>query len=631
MATKDKLSAKEHMQLLKLHLVEQALQSNFTRKQLHDISLSQFVNRLLLLFQRPRIFIFYRKEGKKWCYVKDTYGDTLFKSLFYVTVIQKLHILDRGKRFYRVPDESWRSAPLPIGTTGFGLVIVSAERYNPENHLSFKPVDKEEYGLLEDLWKTFLESGYSEVLGVEARLRRLLENLCGDNEAGYRIMPVADETDLEVPPGLERKLIDEQLECLTGIVESLYVSLRGTPSICARGKKPPNLFFFLRYYDHPETVNRFKDGIHGNSNDPYPYSLRIVVPKTQSEDFKDTFQNISKSSKPPKQVGGEWTYRPERIDGFKSIFARIGESENHFGFPDIRLDEQFWKDIRGGEKNKFREILNCIKQPFSQNARSMVDPVLMSGCTHYRPGVFTLAGAERVTEQVREEGSESIDSRRLVYMHYLLSAAAPTNDTEPVGLMSVPLSVGGHPYMVVSHAMVSASSKASARDRVDIEKTVWPRNFHFFTDVGRHCVRRLRYRTKTEYLSQIGAQVLQGFEYVLSEAEGKLEVINGNHVVSYINKRLKTITRVWPYRMVQIEMYPWECGMRQGKRKLRVLEFVKGKAVALGFDILENQFFRGGADLAEGEMASYIQDKEVFYILESTMNRVKTMIELPSE
>ncbi len=300
---------------VKLTLVEQAMQSNYTRKNLDRVSIRQFVNRLLLLIQKPRIFLFYKKETSGWRYSFSTHGDVMYKDLFNEQIIKKIHIDRNNKKYYSIPkssiinrknqlDRKWPLEPLQIGETGFGMILVTIETStvkekrtlifsSPIKDESSNNISDSEYLLFKDLWNSFLFCDFSKSFGVEKRIKKRLEQLDLDSiniKTTVKPMPALS---LKLDDSYDKSFIDHQLNRLANILDASYKGICETPLICHKGKIPPNLFFFVRYYDGTTTVDRFKNGVPGYTNDPYPYSLRIIIPKTQRVHLLETLRNIA--------------------------------------------------------------------------------------------------------------------------------------------------------------------------------------------------------------------------------------------------------------------------------------------------------------------------------------------------
>ena len=545
---------------MKLALTERALHSNYTRKRLHRVSIHQFVNRLLLLFQKPRIFLFYRKTDKGWQYVFSTYRDVLYLNHFRETVLSPLHnsLDNEDIRLYSPPNQTeWPNEPLAIKadntiSTGYGVVMISAENRGMDGRVLFSSACKEDYVLLKEFWSRFLGAEYSRDLGVAERLRKQLDTITHEPGADGVMVHSLSEKDVAWDNEKEdEKFISSQLNILTSIMEDLYKGVCETPLVCNKGRTPPNLFFFLRYYGAPEHNNRFKNGVLSdscsNENKPYPYSLKMIIPPTQKQHLMEMLENIRTFTRYAKD-SDRWEYKYTRLKQFQDIFLEP-PVEEHERFRNRNWDKQFWEDIKEGE-NGFERIINDLQEPYGKGARSIVDSALMSGYTHYRSGIFSHSGSERIIKDIADRGSDSVDVRRMVNLHYVLSSTSQKSTVDTLGTMSVPLHVASQAYMAIAQATVLEADDESICEGGKFR--VWPRNYHFFTDVGRYCVRGLRYRVKHEYREQLKEQVILVFKEVIDRDERLLGEVR-DRVCNELNRRFKLLCRVWPYPLVKVE------------------------------------------------------------------------------
>jgi len=589
---------------VKLTLVEQALQSNYSRKKLDRVSLRQFVNRLLLLTQKPRIFLFYKKDKKRggWVYSFSTHGDVLYKKQFEEQIKNKLHQqLDKYCSYKKPQDPIWPDEPHEIGNTGFGIIIVaikakttktgreitftSPNKLDNENNI----IDNIEYALLNKLWCSFLGCEFSKTLGVEARLKKKLEQIGSNPTAEKNSIETSNHQSIDHTLSItDQAFINEQLDYLSEIINDCYKDVCETPLICNQGKTPPNIFFFVRYYDSPDTINRFKNGLK-DGNDPYPYSLKIIIPKAQKEHLLTTLKSIAESDINEIKSGvNTWNYKYKRLPGYKKLYSK-NNHECDSCYPVPKLDFEFWQRIKQGQ---FDEILTDLQQPFTQEARSFVDPSLMTGFIHYRSGVYQESGLERVTEKAQKLDFESSDIRRLVYLHYLFSAAAPDSNHENLGTMTVPLNVANQPYVAVVQAIVTKDEN----DPDYTDRISWPQNYHFFTDVARHCVRGLRYHSKIKYLQQIEKVVYEAFKKYLQVSSPTEIYINFENAQNQINKELTLLCRVWPYPHVSIKIR--QSIIQPNEFYIPIINTVD-KGTGLYFSIVDNPFFNSTENNAD--------------------------------
>lgn len=623
---------------VKLTLVEQALQSNYSRKKLDRVSLRQLVNRLLLLTQKPRIFVFYKKDKKQggWVYSFSTHGDVLYQKEFKSQIKDALH-KNKGKDFYykKPPLSEWPDEPQEIGGTGFGIIIVAikAEMIEARRLISFVSANRldknsqntlnSEYAILNKLWKSFLGCEFSQTLGVEARLKKRLEQIGGNPKAEKSSINASVNALGHRINASDKKFINKQLDYLSEIINDCYNDVCETPLVCNQGKIPPNIFFFVRYYDSPETINRFENGLK-NGNAAYPYSLKIIIPKAQRVHLLDTLKGIAESNVnfAHETCVNSWNYKYKLLPGYEELYP-LDNLQSDSCYPRPELDFEFWYKIKEG---KFDEILDDLQLPFTQEARSFVDPALMTGFVHYRTGVYEESGLERITEKAKSLGFDSPDVRRLIYLHYLFSAAAPDSNHENLGTMTVPLNIANHPYVAIVQAIVT--KKEDEPDFTD--KIAWPQNYHFFSDVARHCVRRLRYHSRIQYIQQIEKVVYKAFKKSLKVGERNEVFINLAEAQKIINKNLLLLCRVWPYPNVSIKIR--QKVTQSALNYVPILHMVDS-STGLFFSINENPFFAGGngsidLNLLEKDGTVYLSEESVRQAFVSTLLYLEELISL---
>ncbi len=631
---------------VKVTLIEQAFQSVYTRKNLNRVSLRQFVNRLHLLTQKPRIFLFYKREKKnqsgKWLYSFSTHGDVLYVKTYEAQVMNKLHSEEGNKRYYvppkefeRLPDGStvfWPEKPLMIKGTDFGIIIVAIEAVTVNNkrevvftsptrincnEINLK--DESEYGLMSDLWKRFLDCEYSQSLGVAERINERFKLIHKNPKIEQNHIPNHQAGKLSTK---DKEVINNQLELLEEIVNRVYKGVCQTPLICNKGKIPPNLFFFVRYYDGEHS--RFKNGLLKSKNLPYPYSLKMMVPKLQREHFEQALEHIGKHAKQKIERGKRmWEYDFPQMKEYQEMFKRDVLYEKNSCYPQEELDKEFWLQLN---REEYSEIVDGLEKPFGRGARSFVDPAMMTGYIHYRSGVFSENGSERLKKSTWDKKFKSPDVRRLVYFHYLLSAAAPNSNYQNLGAMTVPLNIAGQPLISLVQATVTKDEeKPDYTDRVS-----WPRNFHFFSDIARHCVRKLRYHSKVKYKRQIEEVVFTIFEkHMVLTKERKIRA-DFILIQDEINHQLELLCRVWPYPIIKINLFkniPED--MFKSENYVPIVR-AEDDFVGVVFKMHSNPFFESvNPDNLKGDkndVTLYLSTKEIKTLFKSSLWRLDEII-----
>lgn len=577
---------------VKITLVEQALQSNFARKKANRVTIRQFVNRLLLLLQEPRIFLFYEKEMhgdlEKWKYVFDTHKDVFYSDRFNETVLSKVN---NTKNYYIKPPtekqqecsylETWPTAPLELGGTGFGIIVVAIESDGRSNVKFITPIishnDKiiynEDTRLLRSLWNRFFDCKFSEALGVEKKIKEGLEQIKLTQGGRKKTFERIEETQFELNKnGSDRAFLDLQLGLLTNIINRLYKDLSKTPLIRNKDKIPPNLFFFVRYYDIPETINRSHRKGKNKTSPACPYSLKIIIPPLQREDLASALKIISDSKRDRKKE--YWLYRYD------------GVVEKNSCFPDGKLDDEFWDEFETAKKDKktkevIEKMIDELQEPFGKGARSFVDPALASGYIHFKKGVYKSGGAERLDETTRDMGFESVDVKRQVYLHYLLSASAPSSSFKNLSTTTIPLNVQNEPYVAIVQSMIDEKS----------DKANWPRNYHFFSDIARHCVRKLRYYSRREFRKQVELVFFDTFKNNIKlKKDGYLDV-PFEIIKKELNHAFLLLCRVWSYQQVFVVFLR---GEHDPKCNLVSMFDSQKQGIVVNFKCSPNPYFGGG-------------------------------------
>jgi len=145
-------------------------------------------------------------------------------------VMDMIHKDQQDELYYEQPSDSlsskhqWPEMPSPIGETGFGVLLVSAEQRTKSGQVKFVSASDEEYSMLADLWDSFLGCRYSRVVGVEERLKVQLQRISNDPNTKARTVPEITDDKYRLDEA-ERNIIDRQIDLLTVITEQLYQDL----------------------------------------------------------------------------------------------------------------------------------------------------------------------------------------------------------------------------------------------------------------------------------------------------------------------------------------------------------------------------------------------------------------------
>ena len=543
-----KLTAEE-----RVWTIASSLHSNFTRKRWDRISIRQLINRLLLLFQRPVIFVIYRSESSGWRRVFHSHRDYAYQKRFHNEIIDELHTSE-DKELYQ-PTPASPKAPQRITGTDFGIILIGVSLVKTEKpdspdsmSIKFAPIEEgaEEYRLLASLWNAFLKSRYSESVGVPQRLSAMLEALFDNkNEARPK---TAEPDDTRLTPGF----LEQQIGIIQDqVTEPVYRDVEHSPLISNRGKRPRNIFFLLRYYDEVEYRKRsaHDDKAPPNLAYEYPYSIRMLLPPSQEDDIRKSFNTMRNLVAFRDREHKTWRYQYENENDGRSI------RETNDEYTDSQWAEWFWRTL---ETDKgIDTFIHILTSPFGKGTRGLGDPTLASGFVHFRAAIFSDGGVNRILPDLRrfkkkfeKKGLE--DMKRIVILHYLFGAASPTAaNKENMGAMIVPLRAGSRTYMTITQ--VTLMKKKGKLVGEDYEH--WLRNIHFFSDVGRHAVQRLRYHSKAVYLDQIKTIFVNTFKSKLeikNNDPDKPRRVAAEDIEDEINTQCDNLCRVWPYPKVEL-------------------------------------------------------------------------------
>ncbi len=560
------IDAKRNICDERVSLVTYLLHSNFTRKRWYRISVRQWINRLLILYQRPIIFLIYRQEENNgpWMLVFDTHRDYAYRTTFEKDILneRKYHASKNiGNEKQISLNSNSGLTPNPIPGTIFGILLVEVVRDRHTVNFSILKNEAREYTLLTCLWEKFLISEYSKCLGVTERMTRNLKELFAVAKSG-EIPKKPEITDFS-ENSLGAEIIKDQISILSKeIIDDLYKSLSQTPLASNNGKTPPNLFFFLRYYDRDEFRNRtsINDKEMGEKDRPYPYSLRIIIPETQEQHIRETFENIRNA----KREGDTWIYAYNDFNG-------NGIEETHDEYDDEHLKKWFWKEIK--ESGAITRFLKILRKPFGKETRGLADPTLATGFIHYRPSIFSSLRRNRISMKEASLNEKSDDVMRVVILHYLFSAASPPGSNKnTLSAMFVPLRAASRTHMAIAQTIIMEQQGRT----IDTNEVHFTRNAFFFADIGRHCIQRLRLLSKIKYLEQIEKY----FYAVVTNAIAKETAINLEKVAETINEHFDWLCRVWPYPRISVTFHqgPVPKGFSDA------IEFLSSSRFHLAFD-----------------------------------------------
>lgn len=584
---------------LRVFLITFLLHSTFTRKRWDRISVRQWINRLLLLFQRPLFFLVYRKERSlgRWHLVFTSHRDYAYDDEFEMSIVQAhhdqaLYLLDGVVEPQEIPLQDDADKDMP---STYGILLaepVDTEDATPHGpNVTYRLLDDraQEYVLLRHLWNHLLHTPYSRRIGVSQRMHQNLEELFfvdkerqddkGQlqqrlDEIRQRLEALEDfddaETFRDARPGKKRQtkkaFADYQLNTVLGegIVGNLYASHASAPLLSKHGKVPSNILFFLRFYGKTKRERNRKAFDDADQTTPYPYSLRLLIPENQKRDFRTAFDNMRQKS------DQQWVYSYR--DGVTGETVR----ETHDECANAAHREWFWSQIK--RDNGIESFLNILETPFGEGTRALPDPAISSGFVYFLPGIFgknlhTRLSKDESAKDIKND--DAVDLRRVVILEYLLSAISPSLQGETdaqgqplkardvIGSMTVPLRLASRTYM----ALVFTTVMKSQGDEIEQSHEHFHKNVFFFADIARHSLQRLRHMGKEKYLEQI----TDIFYTVTNDwLERSLEV-DLRELEDAINERFAFLTRYWPFPRIQIE---FQEGLSSPKTQRNAVDFL---------------------------------------------------------
>lgn len=403
--TQPELSTEERERVL---LVTHILLSLFTRKRWSRLSVRQWLNRVLLLYQRPLTILVYRKQAgrfqDRWCLAFSSHRDYAYYAEFEAFLAAHHNKETPGPRAINAQDAppevgkdlrclkgTWEPHAIPLrktssGDADFGLLLVGLEQkpapaaaspdgeQGPAHHhgpnVGFRLLDphgndvhaQRAYDLLQALWCEFLgdpdvpdpPQRFSDHLGVHDRMRANLHKLFqvaaqNDGITPPEPLPAFSEEGKFPNGDLQDAFLERQLELIRErVVGPIHDAHSGTPLVSTADTTPENLFFYQRFYGQDETLGRnaFSDE---EATEPYPYSVKMVLPPGQRAQITQALREMADRARPSDPTPDEWTYTYRRKDDEGNVMDSRGQEERI-------LDEcpgpsayrkWFWESLKG--------------------------------------------------------------------------------------------------------------------------------------------------------------------------------------------------------------------------------------------------------------------------------------------
>jgi hypothetical protein len=507
------------------------------------------------LYFRPAGFVVFRKKDGILENVFNTLQDPLY-SKKYGKIVEEL--LKKGY----FDDEVTR---FRIYSTDFYISYFYIS-YDEKKGISFDwRIDdgRSDSNALKDVLDAGVMDSYREVFNINQELEKVLRPLI-DVVTYDDISPFAPYI-----PAKERDVylsgVIENIKC--AVVDKLYMDVWDSPLISPSRRNPPAVFFFLRSYTRKKT--RFRK--------MYNYDIRFMFSPKQRRDIVEVFDTIAdshndevidcfnrnKEKKNKLNLRGDekyWYFLDKKkvnddasgMASYKYVFRRCkgysggrssGAARNR-RYPDEVIDDCFWSEVlsKGGPDR----IVTAIESPFGDKARSMCDPVFVSGMVHtkYRP--FNRGGLERVERSEMTKGVKSPDIMRLVGAHYMFSAMSPRS--EDLVIAMVPIFLSGSVWMVIG----TITDFGEIEENNVVDDVTYNKFFHFYSDVANRASETARKIAKKSYFMELNKIVVMVMYPVFKNIH---DGFGGNvrKEVEKINQYFNLLGRVYPYYIPELK------------------------------------------------------------------------------
>lgn len=408
-----------------------------------------------------------------------------------------------------------------------------------------------------------------------------------------------------------------------GVVDRVYRKIKkGIESISSGNEQPDaakltNFILFVRDY-------AAHDGYIRHAS--YNYRLQILICSNQRSDLKDFFGKHMRGNMAAlkKAVRMEKVLREEEIK--KPYYKKLAR--------DAAL--RFFEILNRPTGDE--DLLKILETPFGVAARSMADPVF-DGVTFFRDP-FTEGGLSRCFPE--NEGAafkelnleQQDDVLRITICRHLFEAMAPqiqgvmpienskalaTNGKEiqksPVDRLQImlnPVELGGRVWCVIGHLTRSIEPTKTLTDSktINLLASYWLQNYHIYQTINERAKKNLRV-----YMSQLyEATVGNIYQEETLKFLGRLT--KSAVVQSAVNERLESLSCLFPYDVVQIELEPrgageaWPQGPADGgDRASRRAVFSEGVVSVVSKE--PNFVFPPAPSLAPGVATKFVSETDV--------------------
>ncbi len=440
-----------------------------------NISISSFINRLIILFQRPVIFVAYHKtengqvERVKFDFVSDPlYIDKIIENTYESMSEEEAHsklfqIFDLDYYFQTIFvsfDNSSKDTNAkatfkklnPIPNIKSEIPIASLEDYIVACLQEVLSLEK----ITSDVFKERFSSAVKESFEQLVEVTKLKE---GD---------IIQPEPLAQPP---ERVKDDLFESIHNKVKQSSMLLNAFGSVTHESPFDlANAFLIVKNYIHTQGYKRY--GL-------YDYNIYYVIPETQREEFGNFLTEIATNKL-------DWAHK-KGIQPFKNRVSKQGQETvaSH-------LDNFNKALVRKGTEG----IVNNFSEDINYNFRSFSDPVFNSASIIHYTFPFDQGTVEGVIKD-----NEDNNYLRAITGHYLFSAMSNNiNKEQKLGLMLVPIEVNGCIYAVLGHVIKVIDTTNEPESYSD--PSLW-NSIYYSHNIINRVERNLRSSLRNRYLRRV--------------------------------------------------------------------------------------------------------------------------------
>lgn len=326
------------------------------------------------------------------------------------------------------------------------------------------------------------------------------------------------------------------------------ISANNSDSDELKSDKLTNFLFFIRDYS----------GYTQRKHPVYPYGLRLLICSKQEEDIKKYFKNLKENVKNDDSLKYWYT---EKIKG-DTDYKAIGKEVN----------DRFWGMLTNDE-DKFGELIEILKGRFKNTTYSMTDQVFISGIIHFRnPSVN--GGLHRSLPEDKigcRHDDLSLDEQnellRLVIVHYLFLGMSGVSQAHESNFMVMlcPVSIGGRILGVTGYVTSNSSDKKEINEMDVWEYShTWRQNFHAYSSAHYRLKRVLREHMWKFYVRTVFKMYVESLEDAISCINkepycnltyAEQECIAILHMEETLNRLLGYLTRFFSYNGISVKCF----------------------------------------------------------------------------